>query len=69
MMLQFECNKLGKMDKYMGYKVDRDWTARAIKLMQPVPYLPHLSAPTNSTSYHDQQLDNANNWTTIRGFY
>eukprot|EP00957_Ditylum_brightwellii_P036947 2796796-Ditylum_brightwellii.AAC.2 len=36
MMLQFECNKLGKMDEYVGCKVERDLKARTIRLTQPV---------------------------------
>eukprot|EP00957_Ditylum_brightwellii_P129533 9880112-Ditylum_brightwellii.AAC.1 len=36
MMLQFECNKLGKMDKYVGCKVEHDRAARTINLTQPV---------------------------------
>eukprot|EP00957_Ditylum_brightwellii_P083956 6381588-Ditylum_brightwellii.AAC.1 len=36
MMSQFECNKLGEMDKYVGCKVEQDHVAITIKLMQPV---------------------------------
>eukprot|EP00957_Ditylum_brightwellii_P207232 15352091-Ditylum_brightwellii.AAC.1 len=30
MMSQFECNKLGEMDEYVGCKVERDLTTRSI---------------------------------------
>eukprot|EP00957_Ditylum_brightwellii_P008239 623296-Ditylum_brightwellii.AAC.1 len=36
MMSQFECNKLGEMDEYVGCKVERDLEARTIRLTQPV---------------------------------
>eukprot|EP00957_Ditylum_brightwellii_P165711 12615256-Ditylum_brightwellii.AAC.1 len=36
MMLQFECDELGEMDKYVGCKVEQDRAARTIKLTQLV---------------------------------
>ncbi len=32
----FECHDLGDMTEYIGYKVERSNTSRAIKIMQPV---------------------------------
>eukprot|EP00957_Ditylum_brightwellii_P198734 15147904-Ditylum_brightwellii.AAC.1 len=36
MISRFECNEIGKMDEYVGCKVERDLEARTIRLTQPV---------------------------------
>jgi hypothetical protein len=36
MMDQFDCDKIGKMDEYVGCKVERNYEERSIKLTQPV---------------------------------
>ena len=36
MMSLFECEELGKMKEYVGWKIERNWNERWVKLTQPV---------------------------------